>query len=91
MKFELGNVVSTAGVAQWMYGTQTNLDFVVSSLSRHAKGDWGELCDEDKALNNEAVKEGNRILSAYNQGSDKIWIITESDRSCTTVLFPSEY
>lgn len=90
MSFQLGRVVATAGVSRWM-NSQGNSDFVRTSLSRHSQGDWGELCDEDKALNNEAVKDGSRILSAYSHDNEKIWVITESDRSCTTVLFPSEY
>lgn len=90
MSFQLGQVVATAGVSHWMK-LPGHSDFVRGSLSRHSQGDWGELCDEDKALNNEAVKEGNRILSAYSHDNEKIWIITESDRSCTTVLFPNEY
>lgn len=54
----------------------------------------GNLCDEDKALNDEALKDGNRLMSAYNRKDhpdDKIWIITEADRSVTNVLFPNEY
>jgi len=90
MNFQLGQIVATAGVSHWI-NSSSRSDFVRGSLSRHSKGDWGELCDEDKALNNDAVKEGNRILSAYSHDNEKIWIITESDRSCTTVLFPSEY
>lgn len=90
MSFQLGRVVATAGVANWI-SLSSNSEFVQTSLSRHSIGDWGELCDEDKTLNNQAVKEGNRILSAYSYNNEKIWIITESDRSCTTVLFPSEY
>lgn len=68
--------------------------FVMVSLERHKNGDWGNLWDEDKALNDEALEDGNRIMSAYNRKDrpkDKIWIITEADRSVTTVLFPDEY
>ncbi len=67
------------------------------SLSRHLKGDWGEVDEEDKQTNDEALKQGDRLLSAYNDtrfpghGVSTIWIITEADRSVTTILFPDEY
>ena len=61
-------------------------------LDRHQRGDWGEICADDWKLNDEALVDGDRLLSAYktNKG-DRIWIITEADRSVTTVLLPSEY
>jgi len=66
--------------------------FVNQSLRRHIYGDWGDVCDEDKQENELSLKEGYRLLSAYEtQGLPKIWIITEADRSATTVLFPEEY
>ena len=60
---------------------------------KHINGDWGDLCKEDKALNDSALANGNdRILSSYTNENDvKIWIITEWDRSVTTILFPEEY
>jgi hypothetical protein len=65
-------------------------------LARHGSGDWGDLDDFDARQNNTAVKEGYRILSAYevttvNGETERIWIITEADRSATTILLPSEY
>ena len=66
--------------------------FVIESLGRHSKGDWGDLSQEDKNENDLSLKEGFRLLSAYERtGLPKIWIITEADRSVTTVLFPDEY
>lgn len=67
--------------------------FVTDSLRRHIRGDWGDMTPEDKEENEHALKEGNlRLFSAYeNLELPKIWIITESDRSATTVLFPDEY
>lgn len=91
----LGRLLATAGVA-----SRTTPDFIYSCVRRHASGDWGELLDaEDRAANDAALREGDRILSAYPvpagqesaDGDSKIWIITEWDRSATTVLFPSEY
>jgi len=67
--------------------------FVINSLRRHARGDWGDMCPEDKRENDLALNQGNlRIFSAYEtQGLPKFWIITEADRSATTILFPEEY
>lgn len=91
MKFKLGRLVATDGVNTWMQGDLRNVGFVTSSLRRHASGDWGEVCSEDKQLNDSAVKEGTRLLSSYSHNNTKIWIITEWDRSVTTILFPEEY
>jgi len=61
-------------------------------LARHVAGDWGDLDARDKALNDAAVKRGGRIFSAYQLTDDiRVWVITEADRSSTTVLLPSEY
>ena len=61
-------------------------------LQRHAKGDWGEGLDpEDVATNNEAVRSSGRLLSCYNIEGKALWIVTEADRSVTTLLLPSEY
>ena len=64
----------------------------VELLIRHVTGDWGNLDDEDKKENELSVKEGFRILSAYKLGTGvKVWVITEWDRSFTTILLPDEY
>ncbi len=92
-KFELGHVVMTRGVADWSADDETgetNADLLLC-LSRHADGDWGEVCDEDKDSNEYALNRYLRLLSAYTVQSKKIWIITEADRSATTILFPDEY
>ena len=66
-------------------------------IARHARGDWGEVCAEDARLNDEAVKDGSRILSAYRTAKgERIWIITEAaddsgNRAATTILLPDEY
>jgi hypothetical protein len=58
----------------------------------HAKGEWGELSAEDARLNDEALVSGERILSAHRTArKEKLWIITEADRSATTILLPEEY
>ena len=90
--FETGQIVSTRGVFEKMQEYSHFAQFVNESLRRHMIGDWGDLDKEDKQENELSLKEGYRLLSAYEtQGLPKIWIITEADRSATTVLFPEEY
>ena len=61
-------------------------------LYRHVTGDWGDLCEEDKQENEFSVKNASRILSAYTLRTGvKVWVITEADRSATTILLPEEY
>ena len=82
--FDLGQTVATPGALE--------LGVDLSQLIlRHASGDWGDLCEEDKAQNEAALKDGSRIMSAYITPMGKLWIITESDRSSTCVLKPEEY
>ena len=65
---------------------------ILKALARHTKGDWGDLDPEDKQLNDMAVLQGSRLLSSYKTESGvKFWIITECDRSYTTVLLPEDY
>ena len=92
-KFKTGNIVCTAGVNSLMCDNDRFRMFVHECLLRHMLGDWGsDLCEEDRQANEQALVEGSRILSAYKaDGLPKIWIITESDRSATTILFPDEY
>ena len=90
-KFPLGQVVATRGVAERMEDYPTFQTGVMQSLDRHVRGDWGEVDDEDKQTNDDALLYGNRLLSTYTIDGTKIWIITERDRSVTTVLFPDEY
>lgn len=94
MLFETGGIFSSAGVNESCCIIAGFWSFVCDCVTKHASGDWGDLCEDDKKLNDEAVQHGGRILSAYNHPLDpdlKIYIITEADRSATTVLFPSEY
>jgi hypothetical protein len=59
-------------------------------LARHATGDWGELCAFDRRQNQVALREGYRVLSSYPVGRECVWVITEADRSVTTILLPEE-
>ena len=60
-------------------------------LARHATGDWGELCAFDRRQNEIALREGYRVLSSYDVSTGRVWIITEADRSVTTILLPENY
>lgn len=93
MRFDLGYLVCTIGVQNLIDENEDFHKFVCESLEKYTSCDWGQTCDEDKPLNDSAVKHGDdRILAVYEKaGLPKIWIITEWDRSSTTILFPSEY
>lgn len=85
----LGQLVATPGaLAALEKAGQSYLEFI----ARHQRGDWGEVCGEDWALNDEAVGNETRILSVYRTAKqEQLWIITEWDRSVTTLLLPDEY
>ncbi len=87
--FPLGEIYLTIGVQEALEeSNQMPNEF----LAKHQSGNWGLVCEDDKKENELSVKEGFRILSAYKTDRDvKIWVITEADRSSTTVLLPSEY
>jgi hypothetical protein len=92
MKFGLGMLVNTIGVNDFMEESSKNAMYIHECLGRYRECDWGEMCEEDKEMNDLALKEGGRIFASYEkEGMPKIWIITEWDRSVTTILFPSEY
>jgi len=88
-KFSLGRIVATPGALEALEEANQNpFEF----LERHQAGDWGELCEDDKSENEFSLKNGFRILSAYRTLHDvKVWVITEADRSVTTLLVPHEY
>lgn len=65
---------------------------IIHALGRHARGDWGEVCEEDKVANDRALNVGTRLLSVYESADGtRFWIITEADRTVTTILLPGEY
>ena len=88
-RFALGQTFITPGAEEALeIAGQTAIEF----LRRHISCDWGELTDEDVKENELSLKEGFRLLSAYRTANgQKLWIITEADRSATTILLPSEY
>jgi len=86
--FPLGHIVATPGALELLDRMAVNASDL---LQRHQSGDWGNVPPEDAEENELSVVNGFRILSSYPVGTDRIWIITEADRSSTTLLLPEEY
>ena len=88
-RFALGQTFITPGAQEAIQiAGQTEIEF----LRRHMSGDWGDLSDDDIAENEVSLSEGFRLLSSYQTAKgQQLWIITEADRSATTILLPSEY
>lgn len=84
--FPLGRVVITANAHN-----RLREDAVQASLARHANGDWGNVCEDDRSENELSLEQGFRLLSVYEDRSQIFWIITEADRSVTTILMPEDY
>ena len=92
MKFNPGQMVLTRGVNDLIADNEEFAKHVMLSIRRHMDGDWGDVCDDDRVTNEMALQGGDRLFSVYKKdGVPTIWIITEWDRSVTTVLFPEEY
>jgi hypothetical protein len=88
-KFPLGRLAATPGALEALADSGQTPEFFIS---RHRAGDWGEVNEEDWRLNDLALIHGDRLLSAYKTlRGVKLWIITEADRSLTTILLPGEY
>ena len=87
--FDLGQLVATPGALTALEKTGQNpMEF----LSRHVTGDWGEIPEEDKKENLFSLEKDFRLLSSYRTtAGDRVWVITEADRSHTTILLPDEY
>ena len=86
IRFSFGQLAITANASLWLATEE-----VMTALQRHASGDWGDLCPEDTLANDTALHDGGRLFSAYGEGQHRFWIITEADRSVTTVLLPEDY
>ena len=84
--FPLGQVVITASAH-----ARLSEDVFMASLRRHASGDWGNVCKDDRLENELSLERGFRLLSVYEDQSELFWIITEADRSVTTILMPEDY
>jgi hypothetical protein len=85
-RFPLGQLVVTRAAA-----SRLTPDEIADGIVRHARGDWGDISPEDAAENELALREGFRLLSAYGRGERRYWVITEADRSATTILLPDDY
>ena len=87
--FPMGRIVATPGALEALAEAGKE---PAELLDRHGAGFWGDLGEEDWKANEEALRRGWRLLSSYNiEGGVKVWIITEADRSATTILRPEEY
>jgi hypothetical protein len=84
----LGRVMATPGALKLL--SEIGED-PFGYIARHAAGDWGDLCTFDCRQNEMALREGYRIFSSYPVGREHVWVITEADRSITTILLPEEY
>jgi hypothetical protein len=85
-KVPLGRIVATPQALEFL-----SQEDILSGIRRHEAGDWGELPEQDRQANDRALIEGTRILSVYPSNGVRFWIITEADRSATTVLLPEDY
>lgn len=86
-KFRLGHIVSTPNAL-----SQLSPDDILLGIQRHQAGDWGDVDEHDHAANEHALVEGTRLLSVYRSAAGlKFWVITEADRSVTTILMPEDY
>jgi hypothetical protein len=89
--FLLGRVVMTRGISNLVESGALQHTQLQMLLNRHQRGDWGALPEEDKTLNDLSITQEARIISSYELNNICVWIITEADRSVTTILMPSEY
>ncbi len=89
--FPLGRLVATPGALALLGRSSMGEDLLAALLERHRSGDWGEVPPEDARENEVSVKHGLRIISSYRVAGERLWVITERDRSATTLLLPSEY
>lgn len=88
-RFDLGNVYVTPGAMKVLDRYRRH---ALTVLARHRRGDWGDLGADDWEANEQALEHGSRILSVYKLSEqDRVWVITEADRSATTILLPVEY
>ena len=88
-RFPIGQLVATPAALQTLEDTG---HVFTKFLARHVRADWGDLDEEDIRSNNEALRHGGRLLSAYTlSDTERLWIITEGNRSATTILLPSDY
>ncbi len=90
-RFDLGKLVMTSGIQDIINEKPSYQYELVNYLNRYLNEDWGDLCDSDKQMNEDAIKNNERILASYTTTGGNIYIITERDRSYTTILLRNEY
>ena len=88
LSLPLGKLLATPGALSVLEKNSVRL---FDLIKRHQAGDWGDIPPDDWTANDQAVQQGGRILSAYLTSGGRFWVITEADRSATTVLLPEEY
>ena len=87
MRFRMGRLAITPNAKDQLLPVE-----VADALCRHAEGDWGDVCEEDRQSNEEALHTNLRLFSVYHSSKErKFWVITEADRSATTILMPEDY
>lgn len=92
INYSLGKVVMTNGISNKMAESEKFANEITNCLKRYITCDWGNMCDEDKEMNDNALRTGAaRVLAAYDTSEGRMYIITEQDRSYTTILFADEY
>ena len=92
INYSLGKVVITNGISNKMAESEKFANEITDCFKRYITCDWGNMCDEDKEMNDNALRTGTaRVLAAYDTSEGRVYIITEQDRSCTTILFADEY
>ena len=92
INYSLGKVVMTNGISSKMAENEEFSNEIANCFRRYIVCDWGELCDEDKEMNDKALRTGTaRVLAAYDTSEGRVYIITEQNRSYTTILFANEY
>ena len=89
-RVQTGHLVMTASVRRWLRTREHGPTDIARLLSRHASGDWGDVSAEYAAMNEQAVNSGQLLFSAYDIDGQTFWVITEADRSVTTVLLPED-
>lgn len=90
-RVQTGKLAMTASVRDWMRTREHGATDIAQLLARHARGDWGTVDAHDAAINEQGLHEDGRLLSSYEVDDRTVWVITEADRSATTVLFPADH
>lgn len=91
---QLGQLIMTASIAAWLETDGNRRAWIAQCIRRHRTGDWGDVHTDDAALNDAAAADGGRLLSSYtypDEDTTVVWLITEADRSATTILHPADY